>query len=202
MKQFLQATVIAALLSMTGCVSYKVTGPVGAPAHPASISSPRSAQVADVQVSAPGIDKPTGQAISRSLTQQLNRYVEQGGYFKQVTEYPTRLGEQDVLLKFDMTSLEGHRAPHPAYFPGALLTLTFWIWFNGPIYVDSFDVAGNLVVVDRDGVELARAKDQLRFEHNVGLYGGEYWAPSMGGQQLTKLVGKLLDDATVQLANR
>ncbi|MEE1887383.1 hypothetical protein [Pseudomonas carassii] len=187
---------------MSGCVSYNVSGPVGAPAHQATVTSPRSAQVADVQVNAPGIDHATGQAISRSLTTQLNHYVTQAGYFKAVTEYPARLDEQDVLLKFDMTSLKGHRAPHPAYFPGALLTLTMWIWFNGPIYVDSFDVAGNLVIVDRDGVELARAKEQLRFEHNVGLYGGEYWAPQMGGKQLTKLVGELLDDATVQLAKR
>ncbi|QXH37690.1 hypothetical protein [Pseudomonas muyukensis] len=193
---------MSALLSMTGCVSYNVVGPVGAPAHGASVTSPRSAQLADVQVSAVGIDAATRQAISRSLTHQLSHYVSQAGYFERVTEYPTRLGTQDVLLKFEMTSLKGHRGPHPAYVPGALLTLTLWIWCNGPIYVDRFDVAGNLVIVDRDGVELARAKDQLSLAHNVGLYGGEYWAPTMGGKQLTLLVGKLLDQATVQLAKR
>lgn len=202
MKKLFQASAVVALLTMSGCVSYNVIGPVGTPPHASAVASPRSAQVADVQVNAPGIDNATGQAISRALTPQLSQYVQRAGYFKAVTEYPTRLDEQDVMLKFDMTSLKGHRAPHPAYFPGALLTLTFWIWFNGPIYVDSFDVAGNLVIVDRDGVELARAKEQLRFEHNVGLYGGEYWAPSMGGKQLTKLVGELLDDATVKLAKR
>jgi hypothetical protein len=99
-----------------------------------------------------------------------------------------------------MTSLKGHRAPHPAYIPGALLTLTIWIWVNGPIYVDSFDVAGNLVIVDRNGKELATAEQALKFEHNVGLYGGEYWAPSMGAQQLNKLVAQLLDTATAKLA--
>ena len=84
--------------------------------------------------------------------------------------------------------------------PGALLTLTFWIWVNGPIYVDSFDVAGDLAIVDRTGEELATAKDSITFEHNVGLYGGEYWAPSMGGKQLTQLVAQLLDSATAKLA--
>ena len=110
------------------------------------------------------------------------------------------MGEQDVTLKFNMTALKGHRAPHPAYVPGALLTLTIWIWVNGPIYVDSFDVAGDLVIVDRDGKELASAKESIKFEHNVGLYSGQYWAPSMGGQQLTKLVTQLLDTATANLA--
>src|SRR5450830_1854839 len=110
---------------MTGCVSYTVTGPIGAPLHPAAVTSPRTAQ--------------------------LNQYVSTAGYFKQVTEYPVRLGEQDVSLKFNMTSLKGHRGIHPGYVPGALLTLTVWIWVNGPIYVDTFDVAGDLVIVDRDG---------------------------------------------------
>nr|WP_187696934.1 MULTISPECIES: hypothetical protein [Pseudomonas] len=185
---------------MTGCVSYTVTGPIATPLHPVSVSSPRSAQIADVTVSAADVNEANKAAISSSLTAQITQYVRTAGYFKQVTEYPVRLGEQDVTLKFNMTSLKGHRAPHPAYVPGALLTLTIWIWVNGPIYVDSFDVAGDLVIVDRNGKELAKATDSIKFEHNVGLYSGQYWAPSMGGQQLTKLVGQLLDTATANLA--
>ncbi len=203
MKQLLKSTALVAMLSMGGCVSFQVTGPINAPVHPVAVTSPRTAQVADVTVSAPGLDQATREAISRSLTKDLDRYVDKAGYFKSVSEYPTRLGEQDVVLKFDLTSLKGRRAPHPGYFPGALLTLTLWIWVNGPIYVDSFDLAGDLVIVDRDGVELARSKDQITFKHNVGLYGGDYWAPTiMGGKQLSLLVGELLDSATVQLAKR
>jgi hypothetical protein len=201
-KTLFVASVLVAILSMTGCVSYNVTGPLGAPLHPAPISSPRTAQIADVTVSAPAIDEATKTAISRSLTAQLNQYVQTGGYFKQVSEYPARLGENDVLLKFNMTSLKGHRSPHPGYIPGALLTLTLWIWVNGPIYVDSFDVAGDLVIVDRDGKELAAAKDQVKLERNVGLYGREYWAPTMGAKQLNELVSQLLDTATTRLAKQ
>jgi hypothetical protein len=200
LKILLRATALLAALSMTGCVSYTVSGPIGAPPHSAPVSSPRSAQLADVTVNDANVNDANKAAISSSLTAQLNAYVRTAGYFKQVTEYPVRLGEQDVTLKFNMTSLKGHRAPHPGYFPGALLTLTIWIWVNGPIYVDSFDVAGDLVIVDRNGKELASAKESIKFEHNVGLYSGEYWAPSMGGQQLTKLVAQLLDDATAKLA--
>ncbi|WP_348749892.1 hypothetical protein [Pseudomonas rhodesiae] len=200
LKTLLRATALLAALSMTGCVSYTVTGPIATPLHPVSVSSPRSAQIADVTVSATDVNEANKAAISSSLTAQITQYVRTAGYFKRVTEYPVRLGEQDVTLKFNMTSLKGHRAPHPAYVPGALLTLTIWIWVNGPIYVDSFDVAGDLVIVDRNGKELAKATDSIKFEHNVGLYSGQYWAPSMGGQQLTKLVGQLLDTATANLA--
>lgn len=199
LKTLLKAAALIATLLMTGCVSYNVTGPVGAPPHQTPVTSPRTAQLADVVVSAPGIDEATRTAISRSLTSQLNQYVKAGAYFNQVSEYPTRLGENDVVLKFNMTSLKGHRGPHPGYFPGALLTLTIWIWVNGPIYVDSFDLAGDLVVVDRDGKELASSKQQLKLERNVGLYGREYWAPTMGAKQLTELVSQLLDTATARL---
>ncbi len=117
-KTLLKATALIATLSMTGCVSYTVTGPVGNPQHPAPVSSPRIAQIADVAVTAPDVNDATRTAISRSLTAQLNQYVQTGGYFKQVTEYPTRLGENDVLLKFDMTSLKAiaprTRATSPA----------------------------------------------------------------------------------------
>lgn len=202
LKTLLKIAAVVATLSMTGCVSYTVTGPVGAPQHPAPVNSPRIAQIADVAVTAPDVNEATRTAISRSLTAQLNQYVQTGGYFKQVTEYPTRLGENDVLLKFNMTSLKGHRGVHPGYVPGALLTLTVWIWVNGPIYVDSFDVAGNLVIVDRDGKELAAAKEEVKLERNVGLYGREYWAPTMGAQQMNQLVAQLLDSATTRLAKQ
>ncbi|QDH62589.1 hypothetical protein FKZ69_00825 [Pseudomonas azotoformans] len=33
--------------------------------------------------------------------------------------FPKVMGEQDVTLKFNMTALQGHRALHPAYVPGA-----------------------------------------------------------------------------------
>jgi hypothetical protein len=200
LKNLFRAATLIAALSMTGCVSYTVTGPIGAPLHPAAVTSPRSAQVADVTVSVADVNDANKTAISRSLTAQLNQYVSTAGYFKQVTEYPVRLGEQDVSLKFNMTSLKGHRGIHPGYVPGALLTLTVWIWVNGPIYVDSFDVAGDLVIVDRDGKQLASAKHEVKFERNVGLYGREYWAPTMGAKQLNELVAQLLDSATAKLA--
>jgi hypothetical protein len=133
--------------------------------------------------------------------QDLDRYVDKAGYFKSVSEYPTagRTG-RGAEVRHDLA--QGPSRAAPWLFPGAL-TLTLWIWVNGPIYVDSFDLAGDLVIVDREGVELARAKDQITFKHNVGLYGGDYLGTDHHGRQAASLlVGELLDTATVQLAKR
>jgi len=86
LKTLLRAATLVAALSMTGCVSYTVTGPIGAPLHPASTSSPRSAQVADVTVSATDVNEANKTAISSSLTAQITQYVRTAGYFKQVTQ--------------------------------------------------------------------------------------------------------------------
>lgn len=199
LKPLFQSAALAAALALSGCVSFTVTGPLGVPSHKAAAEVPRAARIADVVISAPDINDTNRQAISRALTQQLNRYVQAGGYFQQLSQFPTPLAPQDVVLKFEMTSLKGHRGPHPAYFPGALLTLTIWIWVNGPVDVDRYDIAGHLVIENRDGTVLARTQDEVKFERNVGIYDGEYWAPSMGAPQLQELIAKLLDTATAQL---
>ena len=63
LKTLFRATALVATLSMTGCVSYTVTGPIGAPPHQASTSSPRSAQIADVSVTASDVNDANKTAI-------------------------------------------------------------------------------------------------------------------------------------------
>lgn len=186
-------------LSLTGCISFTATGPIGDPVTPAKVKSVRSAQVADVVISSPGLKDDQRQNISRQLTEQISRYVEKGGYYQSLIAFPARLGDQDVQLKFNLTSLKGKRSMHPAYIPGALLTLTVWIWVNGPIYVDNYDFAGELVVEDRNGKVLARSVDQVNEKKNQGIYNGEYWAPSLGRFELRDMIGRLLDKTSAQL---
>jgi hypothetical protein len=107
--------------------------------------------------------------------------VDKAGYFKSVSEYPTAWANRTVLKFDDLAQGPSRAAP--------------WLFrcAADPDPVDlgqrpdlrgQFRLAGDLVIVDRDGVELARAKDQIT-KHNVGLYGGDYWAPTiMGGKQL------------------
>jgi len=198
-KRVLYLMALAMTLSLTGCFSFNTLGPIGEPDRSATVSSSRAAQVADVVISSPGLKDEERRNISLQLTPQISHYIESAGYFKDILVFPAKLGEQDVLLKFNLTSLHGKRTTHPGYIPGALVTLTMWIWFNGPVYIDKYDLAGELVIEDRNGKPLARSVEQLKLDKNVGLFDHDYIAPGLGGQQLRDLIAKLMDSATTQL---
>jgi len=130
--------VAAALLglSLTGCVSFNPAGPIGDPSQKASTPRQQAVMVDQVVVSDSSIDAEVRKNLGSQFTAQLNRRIERGEYFREVISFPATLGEQDALLKLEFSSLKGKRTPHPGYFPGAILTLTGWIWFNGPIITD------------------------------------------------------------------
>jgi hypothetical protein len=199
LKRIAHALLLGALLSLTGCFSFNTYGPIGEPDKAATVTSPRVAQMADVVVSVPKINDELRKNVSRQLTEQINHYIESAGYFKDLSVFPARLGDQDVMLKFNLTSLHGKRSAHPAYFPGALLTLTIYIWVNGPIYVDTYDLAGELTIEDRTGKTLAKSIEKVDEPHNVGLYDADYAAPGLGSRQLRDLIAKLTDAAVTQL---
>ncbi|PWB30113.1 hypothetical protein DCO48_21535 [Pseudomonas sp. SDI] len=187
---------LLAALSLTGCISFTPQGPIGLPENVADNTIGHGAQIADVAVTAPNLKDDVRLNVSRQLTEQITRYVEHGEYFQKLVVFPTKLDEQDVVLKFTFSSLKGKRTPHPGYFPGALLTLTMWIWVNGPIYVDTYDLAGELVVEDRSGKRLAQVNDQIKLDKNIGLFDGEYVAVNLGTAELRQLVSQLLTRAT------
>jgi hypothetical protein len=189
-------------LTLTGCVSFNPAGPIGDPEKTAAITQPHAAMLADVVVSDPAMDAGARQNLARQFTRQLNQRVAKGAYFEQVISFPARLGEQDVLLKFDFTRLQGKRTPHPAYFPGALLTLTVWIWVNGPIYVDHYDLSGQLAIEDAHGQLLASSRKTIALEQNTGLWDADYMNGALGAVQLNQLVEQLLQDSSTQLSQK
>ena len=196
----LQYMAVALLsLVLTGCVSFVPAGPIGLPAKAVENTLPIGAMVKDVQVSDPAIADLQRRNISSQLTAQIGAHIERGEYFQKMVVFPAKLGEKDVELAFNFTSLKGKRTPHPAYFPGALLTLTIWIWVNGPVYVDTYDLAAELRVNDSHGKQLALSRKAFKRDINTGFWDRDYFNPSMGGDQMTDLVEALLSDATQQL---
>jgi hypothetical protein len=193
---------VAALLSLslTGCVSFTPAGPIGDPLQPASFTQPRAVMVDDVQISDSKINENLRKTLSSQFTEQLSNRIERGEYFAKVISFPATLVEQDVLLNLNLTSLRGKRTPHPAYLPGALLTLTMWIWVNGPIYVDKYDLAGELTISDAHYKLLASSRKQVKLNQNTGLWDNDYFNLSLGSDQLNQLVEQLLQDSTHQLA--
>ena len=160
---------------------------------------PVGASVKDVQVSDESIKADVRRNIGVQLTSQINTYIERGEFFQKMIVFPAKVGEKDVELTFNFTSLKGKRAPHPGYFPGALLTLTVWIWVNGPIYVDTYDLAGELSITDRTGKQLASSRQVVKRDQNTGFWDNDYYNMTLGSHQLTELVNILLKDATQQL---
>lgn len=195
--QYMAAALLSLLL--TGCVSFVPAGPIGLPAKAVENTLPIGAMVKDVQVSDPAIEDLQRRNISSQLTAQIGAHIERGEYFQKMVVFPAKLGEKDVELAFNFTSLKGKRTPHPAYFPGALLTLTIWIWVNGPVYVDTYDLAAELRVNDSHGKQLALSRKEFKRDINTGFWDRDYFNPSMGGAQMTDLVEALLSDATQQL---
>ncbi len=189
-------------LTLTGCVSFTPAGPIGDPEQKASITQPHAAMLDDVVISDSSIAADLRKNLSSQFTDQLSKRVEHGEYFEQVISFPATLGEQDVALKFNFTSLKGKRTPHPAYFPGALVTLTMWIWVNGPIYVDKYDVAGELSIENAKGAVLASSRKAIKLDQNTGLWDKDYLNMSLGSAQLNQLVEQLLQDSTRQLAHQ
>ena len=74
-----------------------------------------------------------------------------------------------------------------------------WIWANGPIYVDRYNLAGELSIEDRYGQRLASSRQQVVVERNTGLWDEDYMSLSLGAAQLNQLVEQLLQDGTAQL---
>ncbi|MGM3387282.1 hypothetical protein KXR94_06490 [Stutzerimonas stutzeri] len=191
----------AGLLSLvlTGCVSFTPSGPIGLPERIVEQSIPAGAMVKDVVISDPRLNENQRRNISNVLTTQIAQHVERGEYFERVISFPAKLGEQDIELQFEFSSLKGKRTPHPGYFPGALLTLTVWIWVNGPIYVDKYDLAAELTIRDATGKQVAVSQKTLQLNQNTGLWDADYFSTSLGARQLTQLVEDLLQDGTRQL---
>ncbi|MHC5349895.1 YajG family lipoprotein [Metapseudomonas furukawaii] len=199
----LQHLIFAVLvLSLGGCVSFTPSGPIGPPAQTAEKTYAHAAMIDDVRISDVGIDKDAQRTISNQLTSQIGQHIERGEYFQRLIAFPAKVDEEDVVLKFNFTTLQGKRTPHPGYFPGALLTLTMWIWVNGPIYVDKYNLAGELVIEDARGQRLASSRKTLVRNQNTGFWDRDYYNMSLGDAQLTQLVEDLLKDTSTQLLSR
>lgn len=199
MKRICYAMTVVFGLSLTGCVSFTPLGPIGDPVVRATSTLDRGAEVDDVVISAPRLNDNVRAGGSKQLTEQISMYVDKSDYFKRTVVYPAKAGEDDVVLKFNLTSLSGKRTTHPAYFPGGLVTLTLWIWVNGPIYIDKYDLAGELVIEDRRGKQLAKSTGQVKLNENVGFWDNDYVNTNLGAVQLRDLIAQLLADSTPQL---
>jgi hypothetical protein len=189
--------VIAVFVSgaLTGCVSVPAGTSLATPT-PSSVSLDRGAWLAPVEISDPQtkqIDE-----IRHSLTLSIAGYTDRARFFRRVNLLPGQPSPDELVLHFRFDHYQLERTPHPAYFPGALLTLTLYIWLGGPIYVDQAHLSGSLALEDPSGKELVRVANQYDDRHSVNLWSQDYMLPS-AIEARTTLVRFLLDQAVFTL---
>jgi len=181
---------IAACLFLVGCVSY----PQGVGLEPASakhIHTKKNIWLKPAVIDAwkNSEDKNTAET---SMTLSLQKFLEETGSFEQVSVLPGKIADRDHVLNFRFKNFSVSRSAHPAYFPAAILTLTFYIWFNGPIYIDTININADLYVTDLAGKPVAEFSENINKEINVGFSDPEYYMPS-GIRQRTAVVNGLVD---------
>jgi hypothetical protein len=180
-----------ALASLSGCVSIRAGTGLDDP-HPARATIGSRAWVHRVAIQDPEAD--ASEKTEDALTLNLEKFLSDGRYFEDVALAPGRMAEDDVALRFTFSRYRQTRSVHPAYFPGALLTLTLYIWFGGPIGKDSSDLEGHLVVEDAAGELIAEGHSSLEDSHNVSFWSDDYALPS-GVPERTRFIQQLVDDA-------
>jgi len=185
-------------LSLSACLSVPRGSGLG---KPSGLRRPvdRMAWIDHVKISDFSVDEKN--VVENSLTINLLEYTREGNYFRAVNLLPGELGDDSVVLHFEFQSYEQKRSVHPAYFPLALLTLTLYIWFGGPIGVDSTRFFATLLVEDREGRTLAEARAEKSERHNVSFWSPDYALPS-GIEGRTATVKDLLDQCHRQFLEK
>jgi len=191
-----RAVTLSALCAAVGCVSVP-TGTSLEAAQLATVSVPRGAWLAPTLITDPSAKEVV--ELQRSLTLAIASYTSDAKYFSRVNLLPGNLRPEEVVLRFGFDRYQLRREPHPAYFPAAILTLTLYIWFGGPIYRDKANLSAELRVQDAAGQELVRVSDSFQDERDVGFFSPDYVFPSTIKAR-TNLIRSLLDKAVGELA--
>lgn len=130
-----------------------------------------------------------------SLTSNILEYLQEGRYFKEVNLLPGKVDEKDLVLRFQFDRYQQKRSVHPDYFPTALLTATLYIWFGGPIFIDSSSLSSKLAVEDSHRTLITEVSSQVNEQHNVSFWSPEYILPS-GIEARTSIIKELLSKAS------
>lgn len=136
-----------------------------------------------------------------SFTLNLLEYLQEGRYFKEVNLLPGKVGEDDLILRFRFDRFKEKYGVHPAYFPGALLTATLYIWVGGPCATMSSNLSGKLIVEDSHGSLITKVNYEVKGKRNFSI-----WTASEQGDFFSKprtlIIKELLDRACATLQQR
>lgn len=182
------------LIGLSGCFTLP-PGTTFKKGDPGTVQVSKRAWVNSVKVTDPAVTNP--RVLEDSLRANLTVFLQESGYFVSIDTLPGVVKPEDLVLDFRFSRFWQERRVHPAYFPAALLTLTLYIVFGGPITIDECDVSGSLIVKDGNGQVVAESAAQAQDRENISLYNV---VPS-GGTARTAMAQELLQKAIQKLTN-
>ncbi|EKR27626.1 hypothetical protein [Leptospira interrogans] len=127
------------------------------------------------------------------LTLSVIDYALKSDYFKKV-KYIGQKSPSDRnyhVLQISCDEYSERREPHLAYFPLAILTVTLYIWFGGPIHTDTSKYSCELNVQDSKQKIVFSDKKAISNEKNSNLYDSRRYFPS-SIEDRTEVIGGLL----------
>ena len=131
-----------------------------------------------------------------NLTKDLFIYLEDARFFSKIRKFPGDVKPGDLILHFDFNKYYNKRIIHPAYIPGALITLTLYIWFGGPVTIDTVDYSATLTIKDSHGSVISQSSSQMHEDYNVSLYSAK---DSESSKARASIVNELLTKALVKI---
>ena len=187
-REVLRAAVLLALPGLfCSCVSVPPSVQLSTPRR-VSVKDPRVAWVAPVTFADPEMEETVR---ADGLTLSIVRYLRQSGRFADADTLSDARSPGDLVLHWTFIRYRQSRSVHPAYVPCAVLTLTLYIFFNGPVGIDETDLAASLTIEDGQGRELAHAEEEVSAKHSFGVWSDRFALPS-GIEGRTALVEALL----------
>jgi hypothetical protein len=169
------------------------------PAVPSAVTPHRKAWIGALQILDPAVgNRPSAED---SLRASLTDFVRETRIFIDVDRLPGEVQSDDLILAFRFDRFQQERNTHPAYFPGAVLTLTLYTWLGGPIYRDLSKLSGSLTVKDSRGRSLTAVDAQIEEHQTVSLWSPQYALPGAAAAR-TALMQQLLDKAGASLSRR
>jgi hypothetical protein len=193
----LKAIVVSSLLLTlpAGCAS----GPRAAgSSRPALVEHPLNHAAWLRKVEIPDRSVANRATLEESLTLTILERLEQSGDFRAVNALPGKPGNHDYVFRFQFDEYRLRRSIHPAYYPCAILTMTLYIWFGGPIANDTASIAGRLTVEDASGSPIVQVSSKSSCKESVSFWSPQFYFP--GAIKARNLVIQdLLAKSTMQL---
>jgi hypothetical protein len=99
--------------------------------------------------------------------------LENSKSFQEVIYYSNvSISKDCYLIDIDFFEYENELTVHPNYFPLSIVTLTFYIWFGGPIVTYESKIKMNISVSNSENIKIKSESFEVNYNINDNIYNG------------------------------